>query len=492
MTDIHIHPVIGLEIHVELRTASKLFCRCRNSFGEPPNTNVCPVCLGMPGVLPVINKKAVELAMKAGLALNCTICDFTKWDRKGYYYPDLPKNFQTSQYDLPLCVHGFLEIPLPSGETKKIRILRAHLEEDAGKNLHDNPSYTAVDLNRAGIPLLEIVSEPDMNSVEEAASYAREMRRLIRWINVSAANMEEGQMRFEPNINLHITWKGEKYVTPIIEVKNLNSFKFLEAAIYYEIERQRAEWEKDPEGYTLAKLGKQNMGFDVTAQKTVYQREKEEEHEYRYFPEPDLVPVMVDEKWRDEITSSIPELPLARCQRYREHYGLDQMILDPLTQDCETGDLLDKTVALGADPRRCATLLAGKGAQIANEKGIKIAEIGMSPHHLAQLALLLTEGKINSTAGNTIFERVIATGRSPEEVAREENLLVVFDHQALTGWIEEAIAENPKAVEEIKEGGKKEKKSFNFLVGQVMKKSRGTAPPLEVQKIVREKLKGAP
>ncbi|MGA1825586.1 MAG: Asp-tRNA(Asn)/Glu-tRNA(Gln) amidotransferase subunit GatB, partial [bacterium] len=419
---------------------------------------------------------------------NCTIPDFTKWDRKGYYYPDLPKNFQLSQYDLPLCIHGSLSIPLSSGRTKNIRILRAHLEEDAGKNIHDNPTYTAVDLNRAGIPLLEIVSEPDMNSVEEAATYARQMRRLMRWINVSEANMEEGQMRFEPNINVHITWNEKKYITPIIEVKNLNSFKFLESAIYYEIERQRAEWEKDPEGYSLAKLGKQNMGFDVSAQKTVYQREKEAEHEYRYFPEPDLVPVVVTEAWKERIQSSIPELPLARCKRYREEYGLDQVILDPLTQDCETGDLLDKTIALGADPRRCANLLAGKGAQIANEKGLKISDIGMAPEYLAQLVTLLTEGKVNSSAGNTIFEKVITTGKSPEEVAKEENLLAVFDHVAIERWIKEVIAENPTVLADIKEGGKKEKKFFNFLVGQVMKKSRGTAPPVEVQKILREKL----
>jgi aspartyl-tRNA(Asn)/glutamyl-tRNA(Gln) amidotransferase subunit B len=252
-------PIIGLEIHVELHTATKMFCRCRNRFGDPPNTNVCPVCIGMPGVLPVMNRKAVELSMKVGLALGCAVREFTKWDRKSYYYPDLPKNYQISQYDLPLCEHGQLEVPLPDGSAKVVRILRAHLEEDAGKNVHDNPAHTGVDLNRAGVPLLEIVSEPDVNSVEEAGAYARAMQRLVRWLGASEANMQMGHMRFEPNINLHITSGGETYKTPIIEVKNLNSFRSLEGAIAYEIDRQTSEWQADHE-FTLEKLGKQNRG----------------------------------------------------------------------------------------------------------------------------------------------------------------------------------------------------------------------------------------
>ena len=251
-----ITPVIGLEIHVELATETKMFCRCRNRFGDPPNTNVCPVCIGMPGVLPVMNRRAVEYSMKVGLALRCTVAGFTKWDRKSYYYPDLPKNYQISQYDLPLSANGHLDVPLSDGTSKRIRVLRAHLEEDAGKNVHDRPRHTGVDLNRAGVPLLEIVSEPDMNGVEEVMGYARAMQRLVRWLGVSEANMQMGHMRFEPNINLRIESGGRTFETPIVEVKNLNSFRALERTVAYEIDRHAAEWRADREGFSLEKLGK--------------------------------------------------------------------------------------------------------------------------------------------------------------------------------------------------------------------------------------------
>ncbi|MCY2928328.1 MAG: Asp-tRNA(Asn)/Glu-tRNA(Gln) amidotransferase subunit GatB, partial [Planctomycetota bacterium] len=277
-TNITILPIIGLEIHVELATETKMFCRCRNRFGDEPNTNVCPVCIGMPGVLPVMNRKAVELSMKVGLALGCQVAARTKWDRKSYYYPDLPKNYQISQYDLPLCVHGVLEVPLADGSIKAVRVQRAHLEEDAGKNVHDRPGHTGVDLNRAGVPLLEIVSEPDMNTVEEVMAYCRGMHRLVRWLGVSQANMQMGHMRFEPNINLHIERAGRLYKTPITEVKNLNSFRSLERTVEYEITRQYEQWQADREGYALGKKDKQNRGFDDARGITVFQREEEESH----------------------------------------------------------------------------------------------------------------------------------------------------------------------------------------------------------------------
>jgi aspartyl-tRNA(Asn)/glutamyl-tRNA(Gln) amidotransferase subunit B len=483
-----IKAVIGLEIHVELATETKMFCRCRNHFGDPPNTNVCPVCIGMPGVLPVMNAKAVELAMKVGLALNCTVPAFTQWDRKSYYYPDLPKNYQISQYDLPLSRDGYLEVPLPNGATKRICVRRAHLEEDAGKNVHDNPAHTGVDLNRAGVPLLEIVSEPDMNTVDEVMGFARNMQRLVRWLGASEANMQMGHMRFEPNINLHITRGGQTFKTPIVEVKNLNSFRSLERTVAYEVERQYESWREDPQGYTLEKAGKQNRGFDDERGVTVFQREKEEAHDYRYFPEPDLAPVVVDDAWRDAVRSSIGELPLARRGRYMEKFGLTFKEADALTQDAPTGDLLDAAVALGADAKRCVNLLLSRGAAIANERNCAIAEIGITAAQLAELAKMLASGQINATAAAKIFDKILAGEGSPAAIAKNEGLLAVTDNAAIEAWVDQAIAANHQAVADVKEGGKKQKKAFGFLMGQVMQISKGAAQPAEVQKLFQQKL----
>jgi len=480
--------LIGLEIHVELATETKMFCRCLNRFGDPPNTHVCPVCLGLPGALPVMNGKAVEYAMKVGLALGCTVADFTKWDRKSYYYPDLPKNYQISQYDLPLNAHGRLEVPLPDGSEKAVRVLRAHLEEDAGKNVHDHPAHTGVDLNRAGVPLLEIVSEPDMNTVDEVLAYARSMQRLVRWLGVSEANMQMGHMRFEPNINLHVTRGGRLYRTPIVEVKNLNSFRALERTVAYEIERQYAEWQADPDGFTMENRGKQNRGYDDQREVTVFQREKEESHDYRYFPDPDLVPVRVRPEWRRRVAKEIGELPLARRRRFLGELGLTFQEADALTQDPATGDLLDAAVAAGADAKRCSNLLLGRGAALANERGCAIAEIGLTAGHLAELARMLEDGKINATAAAKVFDRVVATGDSPAAVAEAEGLLAVTDTGAIAAWVAEAIAANPQAVADARAGGKRQKKAFGFLTGQVMQRSRGAAQPAEVQRLLREAL----
>jgi aspartyl-tRNA(Asn)/glutamyl-tRNA(Gln) amidotransferase subunit B len=481
-------PVIGLEIHVELATETKMFCRCRNHFGDPPNTNVCPVCIGMPGVLPVMNRKAVEYSMKVGLALGCTVRATTKWDRKSYWYPDLPKNYQISQYDMPLNENGVLDAPLPNGTSKPIRVLRAHLEEDAGKNIHDNPSHTGVDLNRAGVPLLEIVSQPDMNSVDEVMGYARTMHRLVRWLGVSEANMQMGHMRFEPNINLHITRGGRTYKTPIVEVKNLNSFKALEQAVAYEITRQYDQWLEDPEGFSLSKMGKQNRGFDDARGITVFQREKEEAHDYRYFPEPDLVPVAVDDQWRRRLAAEIGEGPLARRKRYMDTYGLSLKDADALTQDAPTGDLLDAAVALGADAKRCTNLLLGRAAAIANERGCTIAQVGATPAQLAELATMLAAGEVNATAAAAIFGMMLEGGLSPRAVAQRENLLAVSDAGAIEQWVDAAIAANPGPAEQIRTGDKKAKAAFGFLMGAVMKLSGGKAPPATAKALLEKKL----
>ncbi len=487
--DDKVMPVVGVEIHVELATATKMFCRCRNSFGDEPNTNVCPVCIGMPGVLPVMNRCAVEYAIKVGVALNCTIAGYTKWDRKNYYYPDLPKNYQISQYDLPLSSNGYLEVPLADGETKKIRVLRAHLEEDAGKNVHDLPGGTGVDLNRAGVPLLEIVSQPDMNSTEEVMSYARSMHRLVRWLGVSHANMQMGQMRFEPNINLLVERDGRTYKTPIIEVKNLNSFRALERTVEFEIKRQYAQWLDNPEGYTLEKFGKQNRGYDDSLGKTVFQRSKEEAHDYRYFPEPDLVPVTCGDEICKKVTAEIGELPLARRKRYMENYGMSFTEADALTQEAATGDMLDEAVSAGADAKTCVNLLLGRAAAIANERGCAIAEVGVTAEQFGQLARMQSDGEVNATAAAKIFDAMVESGRLPRQIAEQEGLLAIRDDSQIRRWVEQAIEENPQAVEQVKSGGKKQKKAFGFLMGQVMQRSGGAAQPQQVRRMLQDKLK---
>ena len=495
-TDQTTTPVIGLEIHVELATATKMFCRCRNHFGDPPNTNTCPVCIGMPGVLPVMNRKAVEYSMKVGLALGCQVPPATKWDRKSYYYPDLPKNYQISQYDLPLNDGGHLDVFLSDGSTRRIVITRAHLEEDAGKNVHDFPGFTGVDLNRAGVPLLEIVSEPDMHSTEEVLVYARNMQRLVRWLGVSEANMQMGHMRFEPNISM---WVGDPerifdesagYFTPIFEVKNLNSFRALERTCEWVIDFHRRQIAEKGKAWSLGQVGKQNWGYRDDLEACEFQRGKEEAHDYRYFPEPDLVPVVVDDEWRRRVASEIGELPIARERRYLTGNGLSAKEAAALTQDAGTGDLLDAAVAAGADAKRCVNLLLGRGAAMANERGCTVAEIGITADQLAELAKMLAEGKINATAADRVFETMAAEGGSPGAIAAAQGLLAVSDAGQIAEWVDQAIAANPQAAAEAKAGGKKQKKAFGFLMGQIMKLSKGAAMPAEVQRLLEGKLGG--
>ncbi|MHC4106161.1 MAG: Asp-tRNA(Asn)/Glu-tRNA(Gln) amidotransferase subunit GatB, partial [Planctomycetota bacterium] len=348
-SDLQYKLIVGLEIHVQLSTKSKMFCGCAVEFGQKPNSRVCPVCLGMPGVLPVMNKQAFENAVLVGLALNCEIAQFTKWDRKSYYYPDLPKNYQISQYDLPLSENGYIEIPLESGKTKNIRIIRAHLEEDAGKNVHTAGNFSQVDLNRTGTPLLEIVTEPDMNKAAEVRALAVELQRMVRFLGVSEADMQKGHMRFEPNINLIITKDGAEYKTPIVEIKNLNSFRALERSVDYEERRQLDEFLET--GLTMEMGNKTTRGWDDEKEITVLQREKEEAHDYRYFPDPDLVPVKLTPQWLADIKGRLCELPIKRQLRYVEQYKLSDYDAGVLTADRSTSDLFDEAVKAGADPK---------------------------------------------------------------------------------------------------------------------------------------------
>jgi aspartyl-tRNA(Asn)/glutamyl-tRNA(Gln) amidotransferase subunit B len=486
MSKVDYKVLVGLEIHVHLSTKTKMFCGCALSFGEEANSRVCPVCLGMPGVLPVMNKQAFEYAVLVALALNCEIAKFTKWDRKGYYYPDLPKNYQISQYDLPLSRNGFIEIPLGSGKTKRIGIIRAHLEEDAGKNLHATGNFSQVDLNRAGTPLLEIVTEPDMNSASEVRALAEELQRMVRYLGVSEADMQKGHMRFEPNVNLIITKDGREYKTPIVEIKNLNSFRALEKSIEYEIGRQVEHFLET--GEVMEMGNKSTRGWDDVKEVTVLQREKEEAHDYRYFPEPDLVPVELTEQWLTEIKSRLCELPIKKQMRFVTEYGLSDYDAGVLTAERATGEFFDEAVKAGGEPKRVCNLLTQVGLKLANEKGCRVAELGIKPEGLAKLAMMVEAGEISATAANTILGEMVKIGKSPQELAEQLNLIQKSDAVELEKTVEQVLAENQKAVDDVKSGGKKSKKAMSFLLGQVMQKTRGQANPKVVSEIISKKL----
>ncbi len=483
--------IVGLEIHVQLCTRSKMFCACAVEFGAQANSRVCPVCMGMPGVLPVMNKKAFEYSVLAGLALNCEIPFFTKWDRKSYYYPDLPKNYQISQYDLPLAKGGFIEIAVGGGKgdvagTKRIGIIRAHLEEDAGKNLHTAGNYSQVDLNRTGTPLLEIVTEPDLSSGVEARALAVELQRIVRYLGVSEGDMQKGHMRFEPNINLVITRDGEDFRTPIAEIKNLNSFRALERSIDYEEHRQLDEFLET--GRVLKMGSKTTRGWDDEREVTVLQREKEEAHDYRYFPEPDLVPVEMTDAWLDEIRGRLCELPLTRQMRYVSEYGLSDYDAGVLTGERATADFFEAAVAAGAEPKRACNLLTQVGLKLANERGCRIDELGITAQGVAALVEMIERGDVSASAAATIFAAMGESGKGPGQLAEELNLVQKSDAGELEAIVDEVLAANVQAVEDVKGGGKKCKKARGFLLGQVMQKTKGQANPKVVSELLAGKL----
>ena len=445
------------------------------------------MCLGMPGVLPVMNKQAFEHAVLVGLALNCEIAKFTKWDRKSYYYPDLPKNYQISQYDLPLSTNGYIEIPLESGKTKNIRIIRAHLEEDAGKNLHTAGNFSQVDLNRTGTPLLEIVTEPDMNSAAEVRALAVELQRMVRFLGVSEADMQKGHMRFEPNINLIITRGGAEYKTPIVEIKNLNSFRALERSVEYEERRQLDEFLET--GLVMEMGNKTTRGWDDEKEITVLQREKEEAHDYRYFPDPDLVPVKLTQQWLEEIQGRLCELPIKRQLRYVEQYKLSDYDAGVLTADRQTSDFFEAVVDAGGDPKEACNWVTQYGLRLANEKKCSIGELGIRPERIAELTGMIVNGDISSTAVKPISEAmVIELDSTAYQITQKLNLFQKSDAGELETIVDEVLADNPKAVEDVTGGGKKSKKARGFLLGQVMQKSKGRANPKVVSEILSKKL----
>ncbi|MCU0915509.1 MAG: Asp-tRNA(Asn)/Glu-tRNA(Gln) amidotransferase subunit GatB [Planctomycetes bacterium] len=489
MSDLSYKVIVGLEIHVQLCTRTKMFCGCALRFGTEANSRVCPVCLGLPGALPVMNRQAVEHAILAAMALDCTVAEFTKWDRKSYYYPDLPKNYQISQYDLPLGSHGHIEIPLEDGTTRSIRIRRVHLEEDAGKNVHAAGNFSQVDLNRAGTPLLEIVTEPDLSSPEQVRALAVELQRIVRYLGVSEADMQKGHMRFEPNVNLVIDRAAQQFKTPIAEVKNLNSFRALERSVAYEIRRQLDDFLET--GRTMQMGNKSTRGWNDVDEVTVLQREKEEAHDYRYFPDPDLVPVVTTPQWIDEIRARLCELPVRRQVRYVQQYGLSAYDAGVLTADRSTADFFEQAVGAGGDPKRVCNLLTQVGLKLAKDRGRDLPGLGLEPGAVAALAAMIDRGAVSASAGNTILQAMVETGKKPEVLAQELNLIQKSDAGELEGLVDQVLAENAAAVAGVKEGGKKSQKARAFLVGQVMQKTKGQANPKVVSEILNSKLGGS-
>lgn len=473
--------VIGLEVHTELHTATKIFCNCKTSFGADPNTNVCPVCLGLPGVLPVLNKKVLEFAVRAGLALNCEISRFSKFDRKNYYYPDLPKNFQTSQFDLPICEHGYLDVEV-DGEVSRIRITRAHMEEDAGKLVHHGSSittadYSLVDYNRTGTPLLEIVSEPDMRSAKQAVAYMEKMRAILQYCGISDCRMEEGSLRCDANVSVRPV--GQKELGTKTEIKNINSFKGVERAIEYEALRQAEILEA---GGTIKQ---KTRTWDENEGVTKSMRSKEEANDYRYFPEPDLVPFTVSDEYIENIRKTLPELPDARKARYMESYGLSAYDAAYVTSDKDRADFFEAMVKAGADAKEACNWLMGELAGKLSENGLEIKDSKVTPEAMAELLKLITKGTISGKIAKKIFPEMWETGKSAETIVKEQGLVQISDTGALEAMVDEAIAENPKAVADFKSGNKK---AMGAMIGQIMKKSHGKANPRMVSGILIKKL----
>jgi len=469
-------PVIGLEVHVQLATRTKVFCGCPTSFGAQPNSNVCPVCMGLPGALPVLNRQAVELAIEAALALNCTVNSRSIFARKNYFYPDLPKGYQISQYDQPLAEHGVVDIG-----SKRIGVTRVHMEDDAGKSIHDgfkdSDRYSYIDLNRCGTPLIEIVGDPDMRSSDEAYAYLTELKQVLQYVGVSTCDMEKGHLRCDANVSVRLRG-AEKFGTKA-EVKNLNSFRFLKMALDHEIGRQVALIESG------GRVMQETRLYNVETGETVGMRSKEHAHDYRYFPEPDLIPLQISEAWLARVRERMPELPASRRKRFVESYGLREYDADVLTATREISEYFEKVTSSSGDPRAAANWVMGDLAGLLKQEGKEIAESPVTSENLGRLVRLIAEGKISGKLAKEIFPKMFASGDAPELIMEREGLQQISDEGALAKIVDEVIAGNPKQVEQYR-GGKAA--VVGFLVGQVMKASRGQADPATVNRLLKEKL----
>jgi aspartyl-tRNA(Asn)/glutamyl-tRNA(Gln) amidotransferase subunit B len=476
-----IEPVIGLEVHAELRTKSKMFCSCAvvDSVSAPPNTAVCPVCAGMPGMLPVANRMAVEYGIRVALALGCTVNPVSIFARKNYFYPDLPKGYQISQYEQPLAEHGVLVIQTSEGE-KAIRVRRVHLEEDTGKLTHVNGG-SLVDLNRAGVPLLEIVSEPDMRSVEEARAYAESLREILRYLDVNSGDMEKGVIRFEANIS--VREKGADALNTRVEIKNLNSFRALERATAFEIERQSKILASGGE------VEQETLGWNEAKETTYSQRSKEDAHDYRYFPEPDLPPLVVDEPWLERVHSELPELPRAKYLRFIEQYGLTEYDASLLTAEKAIAEYFEEAVRSkkeNVSPKALANWMTGDLFGLMNQASITVADLKVRPEALAELAGLVVAGEINQSTGKTVLSEMFQSGKSAIEIVEARGLKQVSDEGLISGLVKQTLDENPDAVDSFKAG---KETIVNWLFGQVMRKAKGKANPQVVRAELERQLR---
>jgi aspartyl-tRNA(Asn)/glutamyl-tRNA(Gln) amidotransferase subunit B len=472
--------VIGLEVHVQLATATKIFCGCPTSFGAPPNTNVCPVCLGMPGALPVLSRASVELAIKAGLALNCAIRPHSRFARKNYFYPDLPKGYQISQYDEPLAEHGFVGIVV-DGRPQRIGITRVHMEDDAGKSIHDgfkdSQRYSYVDLNRSGTPLIEIVSEPDMRASDEAHAFLTEVKQVLQFIEVSTCDMEKGHLRCDANVSVRLRG-AEKFGTKA-EVKNLNSFRFLKQALDYEIARQIAVIEGG------GHVAQETRLYNPDTGETAGMRSKEHAHDYRYFPEPDLVPLRVSEKWLAEVRSSMPELPARKRARFIQEYGLRDYDAEVLTQSRAASDYFETAARVSGDPKSAANWVMGDLLGMLKAENKDIAQSPVTAENLGELVKLIAKGELSGKLAKEVFPKMCATGDGPAAVIEREGLKQISDSGALEKIVDDVVAANPKQVEQYKSG---KTTVINFLVGQAMRATRGQADVTVVTDLFKQRL----
>ena len=473
--------VIGLEVHSELKTKSKAFCSCSTEFGGEPNTHVCPVCLGMPGALPVLNKQVVEFAIRAGLALDCEIKKFNKFDRKNYFYPDLSKNYQISQFDKPICEGGHIDIEV-DGQTKRVGITRIHMEEDAGKLVHSGATIktsdsSAVDYNRAGVPLIEIVSEPDMRSAAEARAYMEKLKAILEYTDVSDCKMQEGSLRCDANIS--VMPEGATEFGTRAEIKNLNSFRALERAIEYEIQRQIQLVE---DGGTVVQ---ETRTWDDGKGMTLSMRSKEEAHDYRYFPEPDLVPVEIDDAWIARVKSELPELPAARKARLMQEKGLVDYDAENIVSTKAMAEYFDEAAKHTEDSKGIANWLLGDVSAYLNSENIAIEEFPITPANLGEMVNLINKGVLSSKLAKKVFAEMLKTGKTPQALVKELGLEQISDEGAIVKIVEETLAENPQSIIDYKAG---KDRALGFLVGQIMKKSRGKANPEMVNNLLKERM----
>jgi aspartyl-tRNA(Asn)/glutamyl-tRNA(Gln) amidotransferase subunit B len=468
--------IIGLEVHVELKTNTKIFCDCSTKFGAPPNTNTCPICQGHPGVLPVMNREAVNFAMRAAMAINCEIATDTKFDRKNYFYPDNPKAYQISQFDKPIGEHGWIEIEV-NGEKKKIGITRLHLEEDAGKLTHTGDGHSLVDLNRQGTPLVEIVSEPDIRTPEEAYAYLEKLKSIIQYTGVSDCKMEEGSLRCDANISLR-PYGQEKFGTKT-ELKNLNSFAFVKSGLEYEEKRQEQVLESG------GVIDQETRRYDEAKKKTILMRVKEGSDDYRYFPEPDLVPLHIDEEWKERVRAEIPELPDARKERYVKDLGLPAYDAMVLTLTKEMSDFFEETVQAGGDAKQSANWLMGEVSAYLNANQVELEDAALTPAGLAGMISLIEKGTISSKIAKTVFKELIENGGDPEEIVKAKGLVQISDEGELGKIVSGIMDNNPQSIEDYKNG---KDKAIGFLVGQVMKETKGKANPQMVNKLIMEEM----